>query len=404
MAGQTLSLIGTWVQRIAMIWLAYQLTHSAWLLGVVGFCEQIPIFVIAPFAGVYADRWNKLKALKRIEILAMLQAFILGVLTLLNLIQVWEIILLSLCLGTINAFEVPMRQSFVVEMVNRDKEALGNAIALNSTLFNLSRLIGPVVAGVLIATAGEGWCFMINALSYAAVYLSLTLMRINITQKQISSTLEPVWKQLEEGITYIRSIFIMRRLLLMLALVSFVNACLRTLAPIFARDILHGNANTLGWLMGAAGVGAIMGAIFLTRSRPVAKLLRIVSFTGLMLGIALIGFSFSNILSVSLIAIGVAGSAQMLHTACTNTLLQLFTDDDKRGRVMSFYTMCLQGMMPFGSLVAGGIADISSGPWAVGIMGGICLTGSLILRGRALQEARPAQIYEAWSAQGRADV
>lgn len=391
MLGQTLSLIGTWIQRIAMIWLAYSLTHSAWLLGVVGFCEQVPIFLIAPFAGVYADRWNKLAALRRIEALALVQALILGVLTLLGLITVWEIIVLSLVLGTINAFEVPVRQSFVVEMVNRDKDALGNAIAINSTLFNLSRLVGPALAGLLIATAGEGWCFMINALSYGAVLVSLLLMKMvppNILPRRERPE---VGQQLREGIQYIAGKKVMQGLLLMLALVSFSNASLRTLAPVFAKDILHGNAGTLGWLMSAAGVGAILGAIFLTRQRPVAQLLRIVSFTGLLLGVGLLGFAGSHWLGLSLIAIAIAGFAQMLHTASTNTLLQLLTADDKRGRVMSFYTMSLQGMMPFGSLASGALAHFTGAPWSVVVMGLVCLSGNLLLRRKRSSSTQPAE-------------
>src|SRR6185437_9178481 len=247
MVGQTLSLIGTWIQRMAMMWLVYRLTGSAFLLGVVGFCEQIPIFLIAPFAGVYADRWNKHKALCRIEAFALAQAFLLGLLTLLGVVDIWHIIVLSLFLGVINAFEVPIRQSFVVEMVERDKESLSNAIALNSTVFNLSRLIGPSVAGILISVVGEGWCFMANAFSYTIVLASLLMMNIpKTTVKQIAET--NVVKRLKEGIQYIRANNMMRTLLALLAIVSFSNASLRTLAPIFAKDVLHGGAHTLGFL------------------------------------------------------------------------------------------------------------------------------------------------------------
>ena len=379
MAGQTLSLVGTWIQRMAMMWLVYQLTHSAFLLGVVGFCEQVPIFLIAPFAGVYADRWDKHKALCRIEALAMIQAFILGLLTLFNVVQIWHIIVLSLCLGIVNAFEVPMRQSFVVEMVGRDKEALPNAIALNSTVFNLSRLIGPSVAGILISAVGEGWCFMANAFSYSLVLISLLLMRIpkNVIQK---STEVDILKKLKEGIQYVKRNNLMRSLLILLAIVSFTNASLRTLAPVFAKDVLHGDAHTLGFLMSAAGIGAITGALFLTKRKSTGLLKKIVSFTGILLGVGMICFAISRSLPLSLIFIAIAGLAQMMHTACTNTLLQLYVDDDKRGRVMSFYTVCLQGTMPFGSLLAGAIAGITGGPWAVVCMGVICFLGTLFLR------------------------
>ncbi|MEO9022313.1 MAG: MFS transporter [Ginsengibacter sp.] len=379
MAGQTLSLIGTWIQRMAMMWLVYQLTNSALLLGLIAFCEQVPIFLIAPFAGVFADRWDKHRALCRIEAFASIQALILGILTLFNVVEIWHLVVLSLCLGVINAFEVPIRQSFVVEMVNRDKEALPNAIALNSTVFNLSRLIGPSVAGILISAVGEGWCFVANAFSYAIVLVSLLLM--SIPKREVKAYTEPqVFLKLKEGVQYVKGNKMMRSLLLLLAIVSFSNASLRTLAPVFAKDVLHGNANTLGFLMSAAGVGAICGALFLTRRKTTGVLKHIVSFTGILLGTAMICFAISHSLVLSLVFIAFAGLGQMMHTASTNTLLQLHVDDDKRGRVMSFYTVCLQGTMPFGSLLAGAIAGLFGGPWAMASMGGICLLATLFFK------------------------
>jgi MFS family permease len=379
MVGQTLSLIGTWIQRMAMMWLVYKLSNSAFLLGVVGFCEQIPIFLIAPFAGVYADRWDKHKALIRIEVFALAQAFLLGILTLFGLVQIWHIIALSLCLGIINAFEVPMRQSFVVEMVEGDKAALPNAIALNSTVFNLSRLIGPSVAGILIAAVGEGWCFMANALSYAIVLMSLLMMRIAKSILERAKEVD-ILNKLKEGIQYVKENHLMRSLLLLLAIVSFSNASLKTLAPIFAKDVLKGDAHTLGFLMSAAGVGAICGALFLTKRKSTGLLKRIVSFTGILLGTGMICFAISRSLPLSLFFIAIAGFSQMMHTASTNTLLQLYVDDDKRGRVMSFYTVCLQGTMPFCSLLAGALAGFIGAQWAVAYMGAFCLVISLFLR------------------------
>lgn len=364
---------------MAMIWLAYTLTKSPLLVGLVGFCEQIPIFVIAPFAGVFADRWDKHKALIRIESMAMLQAAVLGVLTFAGVVHIAHIIILSLCLGVINAFEMPIRQSFVVEMVDRDKNALSNAIAVNSTVFNMSRLIGPSVAGIMINAVGEGWCFMANALSYAIVTVSLLMMHIKLPQEIIERK-GKVLQQLKEGVQYIGAHKIMRSLLLLLAVVSFCNASLRTLAPVFAQDILKGNANTLGWLLSAAGIGAITGALFLTKRKKSSILRRIVSFTGFLLGGAMGAFAFSRSLPLSLVFMGFAGLAQMMHTACTNTLLQEHVADDKRGRVMSFYTVCLQGTMPFGSLVSGSIAQYTSGVWSMAIMGAICIVATLIFR------------------------
>ncbi|MGF7231658.1 MFS transporter [Arachidicoccus sp.] len=390
MVGQTLSLIGTWIQRMAMIWLAYQLTGSAFILGVVGFCEQVPIFLIAPFAGVFADRWNKHKALCRIEMLALIQAFILGIITLLGIVHIWHIIILSLFLGIINAFEVPVRQSFVVEMVDRDKDALSNAIALNSTVFNLSRLIGPSIAGILISAVGEGWCFMANALSYGTVLISLLMMRI-VTSKTFVKESGHVLKRLKEGVDYIRGRESMRNLLFLLAIVSFCSASVKTLAPVFVKKVLGGDASTLGFLMGAAGIGAIGGALYLTKKKSTALLQRIISYTGILLGTALLCFAISKSLMLSLIFVSFAGLAQMMHTACTNTLLQLQVDDDKRGRVMSFYTVCLQGTMPFGSLIAGTLAGIFGGPWAMSVMGIICLTGILLFRNKRKRRSIPAQ-------------
>jgi len=335
--------------------------------------------LIAPFAGVYADRWDKHKALCRIEAFAMGQALLLGILTLLGIVEIWHIIALSLCLGIINAFEVPMRQSFVVEMVEGDKVALPNAIALNSTVFNLSRLIGPSVAGILIDAVGEGWCFIANAFSYAIVLVSLLMMRIPKSVLERAKEVDIV-KKLKEGIQYVRKNAMMRSLLLLLAIVSFSNASLRTLAPIFAKDVLKGDAHTLGFLMSAAGVGAICGALFLTKKKSIGLLKRIVSFTGILLGTGMICFAISRSLPLSLLFIAIAGLSQMMHTACTNTLLQLHVDDDKRGRVMSFYTVCLQGTMPFGSLLAGAIAGMIGGQWAVACMGVFCLLSSLFIR------------------------
>jgi len=392
MAGQTLSLIGTWIQRMAMMWLAYKLTNSALLLGVIGFCEQVPILLIAPFAGVYADRWNRHRALCWIEAFALLQALVLGLLTLAGMVEVWHLVLLSLFLGIINAFEVPIRQSFVVEMVDGNKESLPNAIALNSTLFNLSRLIGPSIAGILIGAVGEGWCFIANAISYALVVVFLLWMRIS-ESRQAPIGEAQVFRKLKEGIQYIRSSNLMLSLLLMLAVVSFANASLRTLAPIFAKDVLLGDAHTLGFLMTATGVGAICGAIFLTKRKSMARLKRIVSFTGILLATGMLCFAISRSLPLSLIFIAIGGLGQMMHTASTNTILQLSVDDDKRGRVMSFYTVCLQGTMPFGSLVAGAIAGALGGPWAMALMGLVCLLGTLFFRVRNIR-SRMDKIHE----------
>ena len=379
LVGQGLSQMGTWIQRIAMMWLAYTLTKSALLLGLVGFCEQIPIFAIAPFAGVFADKWDKHKALIIIDILALVQAFVLGILTFTGVVHIVHIVFLSLFLGVVSAFEVPIRQSFVVEMVNLDKAALPNAIALNSAMFNLSRLIGPSISGILISIVGEAWCFMANALSYAIVVVSLLLMK-NLPKSVIIQETGHVFKKLKEGIVYVRQRKVMTNLLLLLAIVSFSNASIQTLSPVFAKNVLGGNSRTLGYLLSGTGIGAIMGAIFLTKSKKTSLLRQIVSFTGILLGSTMICFSMSRWLAVSILFISFAGLAQMMHTACTNTLLQSYVDDDKRGRVMSFYTVCLQGTAPFGYLASGTIAKWVGGPIAMATMGAICVIATLIFR------------------------
>lgn len=379
--GQSLSVIGTWVQRIAMIWLAYRLTNSPFILGLVGFSEQIPIFIIAPFAGVFADKWNKHRAIIIIESLAMLQGLAMAGLYFAGVIQIWQIIVLSLALGVINAFEVPVRQSFVVDMVDGDKDALGNAITLNSTFFNLARLIGPSLAGVLIASSGEGWCFMANAFSYAIVVVSLILMHIS-AKPSVTILSGQVVEKLKEGIKYVGRHQVMRTLLIMLAMISFSNASFRTLAPVFAKNILHGNANTFGFLMSASGVGAIIGAIFLTNHRSPGLMRKLIHYTGLLLGISILCFGGSRWMWISLIFMATGGLAQMMHTACTNTLLQLYTDDDKRGRVMSFYAMSLQGTTPFGSFVSGTIADFLGAPWTMVVMGLCVVAGTMLLRNK----------------------
>lgn len=379
--GQGLSVLGTWLQRIAMLWLAYKLTDSPFILGLVGFSEQIPIFLIAPFAGVYADKWDKHKALIIIESLAMLQAILIAILTFSGLIQIWHIVALSLLLGIINSFEVPIRQSFVVDMVNKDKVALGNAIALNSTLFNLSRMVGPSIAGILISAVGEGWCFLANGTSYALVVLTYLSMR-GLPQKIKEHTQTKVLDKLKEGFQYLHRKDIMKALVVLLALVSFCNASFRTLAPVFAKKILGGDAHTFGFLMSASGFGAIIGAVYLTKNHANLLLRKLIHYTGIVLGISLILFGLSHWLLLSLLFIMMGGLTRMIHTTGTNTLLQFLTDDDKRGRVMSFYTMSLQGTTPMGSFVSGSLANFVGAPVTLVCMGVLLVLGTLVLRGK----------------------
>lgn len=393
MSGQGFSVMGTWVQRIAMMWLAYRLSNSAFLLGVITFSEQIPILFLAPIAGVYADRWDKHKALIWFEIFSVFQAALLAFLTFTDAITITHLVLLSLLLGFINAFEIPLRQSFVVDMVNKDKAALPEAIALNSVVFNSSRLIGPAIAGVLISGVGEAWCFVINSLSYSAVTISLLMMRLDKAMIKPSGEKKKVFNELKLGFQYITNHKRLKPLLILLTFVSFTNAAIKTLGPVFAKDILKGDADTFGLLMSAVGVGAIGGALFLSKGRKVGLLAKIISYTALVLGVGMVAFSFSTWLPFSLLLLAVCGLAKMMHNTSTNTLLQVATDDDKRGRVMSFYAVCTQGMTPIGGLVAGSVAGIFGGVWAMFCMGGLCVLVASFYQGRKIWRYRKKKAY-----------
>lgn len=373
--GQSISLIGTWIQRITTPWLVYHLTNSAFLLGLVGFAGQIPTFIIAPFAGVFTDRWNRYHLLIITQIAAMVQAFILAFLYLDGSIQVWHIVVLSVLLGIVNAFDVPARQSFVIEMVER-KEDLGNAIALNSSMVNGARLFGPSIAGMLIAFTGEGICFLLNGISYLFVIASLLMMKI--TPRKIVPRGKHVMKELKEGFNYTFGFAPIRYLILLLALVSLVGMPYTVLMPVFAKEILHGGSHTFGFLMGASGLGALLGALFLASRKNVLGLNKIIPLAAATFGLGLIFFSFSRFFLLSMGLMVFIGLGMMLHMASTNTILQTIVDDDKRGRVMSFYTMAFMGTAPFGSFMAGSMASKIGAPNTL-IIGGIaCLLGTIV--------------------------
>jgi MFS family permease len=349
-AGQGVSLIGTWVTRVAMSWLVYRLTHSAFLLGAVGFASQMPTFFFAPLAGVLVDRWSRHRVLVVTQALAMVQSALLAYFAIRGTITVIHVFVLGSCQGLINAFDTPARQSFVVEMVEA-REDLPNAIALNSTMVNGGRLIGPSVAGVLIAVVGEGWCFAVDAVSYLAVIGSLLAMRVATKPPRSANT--RVMTELVEGFRYVRSAPAIRSALLLIAFVSFAGVPYMVLMPIFASDVLHGGPHTLGLLTAATGVGAVIGALWLASRRGVAGLVPVICGAGLTFGGALIGFGFSRSLWLSLPLLVGTGGGMMVQLAACNTLLQTQVEDDKRGRVMSFYTMALFGMIPLGSFTAG---------------------------------------------------
>lgn len=382
--GQSISLIGTWMQRIAMPWLVYHLTGSAFLLGLVSFAGQIPTFLLAPLAGVVTDKFSRYRVLLITQVISLLQALILALLSLAGVIQIWHIVVLSIALGCVNAFDVPSRHSFVVEMVEK-KEHLGNAIALNSMMFNGARLIGPSIAGLILATAGEGICFLINAVSYIFVVVSLLSMKIQ--KKEIIRKSGNVLNDMKEGFRYTFGFAPIKHLLILLGIVSLMGSSYQVLMPVFAKEILHGNSSTFGFLMGAAGVGALAGAIFLASRETLIKLGRIIPAASAMFGAGLVVLSFTKYFSVSLLLMIIIGLGLMLQTASSNTILQTITDDDKRGRVMSFYTIAIMGTAPFGSLLAGSLAKVTGTPHTI-LIGGICCIAGAFLFYKKLPELK----------------
>ena len=374
--GQLISLTGTWMQQVALMWLVYRLTNSAILLGVVGFASQMPLFILSPFAGVLADRLNRHRVIIVTQTLSMLQALVLTVLTLGGIISVWHIVALSAFLGLVNAFDIPTRQSFLLDMIER-KEDLANAIALNSSMFNGARLVGPSIAGLIIAALGEGLCFLFNAVSYVAVIVALLAMRI---KRQKPPELKPqrVLEGLREGFHYAFGFVPIRSILLLIALVSLMGMPFTVLMPIVAKDILHGGPHTLGFLMGSTGVGALTGALLLASRKNVLGLSRWIAAAAGTFGVGLVAFSFSQTLWLSIVLLFIIGLGMMVQMASSNTILQTITDDDKRGRVMSFYTMSFMGMIPFGSLLAGSLAGTIGAPATLLVSGISVILGSAV--------------------------
>ena len=373
--GQGISLIGTWMQQIAMSWLVYRMTNSPFLLGLIGFSSQICSLFFSPFAGVISDRWNRHRILVATQSLAMIQAFILAVLTLTGAVTVPHLIILALFLGFVNAFDMPTRQAFVVEMVEK-REDLANAIALNSFLFNSARLVGPSVAGILISILGEGMCFLLNAFSFLTVIAALLAMKMAYRKRGTQET--QILQGFKEGFTYALGFPPIRSILLFLSLISLVGTANTTLMPVFAKKILHGGPQTYGFLMAAIGAGAIIGAIFLASRRSVLGLGRIIVIASGIFGIGLISFSLSHFLWLSFSVLLLVGFGMMVHMASSNTILQTMVDDDKRGRVMSLYVMAFMGMAPLGSLAGGSLAGAIGAPYTLAVGGVSCLLGSFI--------------------------
>ena len=374
--GQSISLIGTWITRIATSWLVYRLTGSELLLGVVGFCSQIPMLVLSPIAGVLVDRWDRHRILVITQILSALQSAALAVLALMNVITVAEVIVLQVVQGVINSFDTPARQSFVVEMVE-DRDDLPNAIALNSSMINASRIIGPSVGGVLIATLGEGWCFGADAISYIAVILSLLMMRRTPVQKAHVDT--RMLEELRTGWKYVAGFPPVRALLLLVALAGVAGMPYATLMPVIASKVLHGGPHTLGILMTASGIGALAGTLYLASRHSVVGLGKVIVAASIGLSLGLIAFSFSRSLWLSIVILPIVGAGMMVQAAASNTILQTAVDEHLRGRVMAFYSVAIMGMQPIGALLAGYLAERIGATNTIFYGALACLAGALLI-------------------------
>ena len=359
--------------RVATSWLIYKLTGSAMLLGVIGFAGQVPQFILGPIAGVWVDRLDRHKVLVWTQVLSMVQSFWLAALALTHHITFWDVFWLSILQGFINSIDMPARQAFVTEMVEA-REDLPNAIALNSSMVNGSRLIGPSIAGIIIAASSEGMCFLIDGISYIAVIVSLLLMTLRV--RELPPRKASALTQMREGWTYVSSFVPVRSVLILLAVVSLVGMPYTVLMPIFAANVLHGGPHTLGFLMGASGIGALFSAYKLATRKSVLGLGRVIPMTSALFGAALVGFALSHWLWLSLLLMLFTGFGMMQQMAASNTILQTIVDENMRGRVMSFYAMAFAGTAPFGSLAAGFLAQRVGAP-ATLIVGGItCVAAS----------------------------
>ena len=372
--GQSISLIGTWMTRIATSWLVYRLTGSALLLGTISFAGQIPTFLFAPFAGVWVDRLDRRKVLVWTQALSMVQSLALAGLTLSGHITINWLLAMSVMQGVINAFDMPGRQAFMVKMVE-DRNDLSNAIAINSSMVNMARLVGPSLAGMLIAVSSEGWCFLIDGISYIAVIASLLMMRIDApaAKRATASTLTA----LREGWIYVSEFLPVRTILLLFAVVSLMGMPFVVLMPIFAAKVLHGGPHTLGFLMGAMGVGALVSALSLAARKSVRGLVRMIPIAAAVFSVGLIGFGLSRWFWLSMAMVMVAGMGMMQVMAGSNTVIQTIVSEDKRGRVMSYYTMAFMGTAPFGSLLAGSMAQSFGAPMTVILNGSVVLVGAV---------------------------
>jgi MFS family permease len=373
-AGQLISLVGTWMQTVAQSWLVYRLTGSTLLLGTVAFASQIPVFLVAPIGGTVADRANRHRVVISTQVASMVLALILALLTLTHRVQVWQIMVLAAGLGVVNAFDIPARQAFLMDMVGR--EDLMNAIALNSSMFNGARVIGPAVAGILVAWVGEGWCFFANAVSYIAVIAGLLMMKLE-HRARLANQGSPI-AHIVEGFRFVLHTAPIRAILLLLGLVSLVGMPYSVLMPVFANQVLHGGARELGMLMGATGVGALLGALSLATRVGVKGLGRVIALCAGGFGASLILFAFSKMFWLSMLLLVPVGFTMMAQMASSNTLLQTMVPDHLRGRVIAVYSMMFMGMAPFGAFFAGALANRIGAPWTVAIGALACIAGAIV--------------------------
>jgi Arabinose efflux permease len=382
-AGQIVSVMGTWLQMTAMPWLVYRLTDSALLLGLIGFLSQIFILVLAPFAGTFADRYDKKKILLVTQSLAMVQALVLAILTLSGHIQAWHLIVLATSIGVINAFDMPARQAFVIEMVER--EHLINAIGLNSLIFNSARLAGPAAAGILIAALGEGYCFLLNAVSFIAVLAALAFIHPAVRAPAAEN--EPIGKRLAAGIEYLRGSKTVSAVLLLLAATGLVGIFPTILMPVFVRDVYHMDASGLGLFMSAMGVGALLATLNIAGKRSIEGVEKTIFVSAVNIGIAIIAFSMVRNVVPAMIILAFAGYYVVLQMGLTNTYIQMTTPDHLRGRVMGFFIMAFMGFAPIGSIAAGSLTHALSAPVTVALGGAVALFFALILKRRIFVNA-----------------
>lgn len=374
-SGQIVSLCGTWMTNVATGWLVYRLTGSPLMLGVVTFAGQIPVFVLSPFAGALADRMDKRRGLVLTQFFSMLQSFALAALVFSGHASIAAIASLSLVQGLITSFDIPLRQSFLVEMV-QDRDDLGNAIALNSSMFNAARLVGPSIGALVIAGVGEAWCFFIDGCSFIGVIASFLMMDVPAPVPVIRK--HGVLSDLHEGWLTVSGAGPIRRIIMLLAVVSLLGASYMTLLPAFAASVLHGDAHTLGILMSSIGAGALIGAAWLAGRRSVLGLVKVIPNAAGIFGLSLAGLAFSRTLWLSSAFLVIAGCSLMVHVASSNTILQTIVDDDKRGRVMAFYTMAFVGTAPFGSLLMGRLSESTSLGFAIGLGGLSCSAAAAV--------------------------